>query len=95
MAMTPEVRKCTVIQCFYNENDNICHASAILVGDSQCPMCDTFINNDQHGAPADNAKVGACHEADCEHNRMLSCNALGIEVGWHANHADCMTFVPR
>jgi hypothetical protein len=80
--MAPEVQKCTVVQCFYNENDNICHASAIQVGESDCPMCDTFVSNDQHAAPADQAMVGACREAQCEYNKMLSCSAPGIEVGW-------------
>ena len=94
MAMTPEVKKCDVTQCFYNA-ENLCHADAITVGDAECPMCDTFISNNQHAQPANQGRVGACHEADCAHNKMLSCQSPGIEVGWHMNHADCMTYEPQ
>jgi hypothetical protein len=89
MAM-PEVKKCTVAQCFYNE-ENLCHAPAIQVG-SPCPMCDTFINVNKHAEPASMGRVGACHQADCEYNQVLTCNAPGIEVGWHGAHADCFTY---
>lgn len=92
--MTPEIKKCTVNQCFYNAND-LCHADAITVGDSTCARCDTFISNNQHAQPAPKGHVGACHEADCEYNQQLMCHANGIDVGMHMGHADCMTYEPR
>ena len=93
MNTAPDVKKCTVLDCFYNTSQ-ICHASAIQVG-SDHPMCDTFIVNHRHDQPADQAMVGACHQADCEYNMILSCNAPSIDVGWHEQHADCLTYEPR
>lgn len=89
----PEVKRCTVDECYYNQNQ-MCHANAIQVG-SDHPECDTFIRLGDHGNPADMGKVGACHVTQCEYNSSLSCTANGIEVGRHAEHADCVTFEPR
>lgn len=88
----PEINQCNVNECFYNM-DNECHANAILVG-SSCPRCDTFIAEGDHAEPADTGRVGACHEADCVFNEELSCQAPGINVGHHAEHADCLTYTP-
>ncbi len=90
--LMPEVDKCTVDSCFYN-NDNMCHANAITVG-SPCPKCDTFVASDNHGDPALMGLVGACHESDCKFNLELSCAADGIEVGCHQDHPDCKTYSP-
>lgn len=91
--MMPEIKKCTMNECFYNQND-LCHANAILVG-SDHAMCDTFIEKQNHALPADQGKVGACHMASCEYNEQLSCHADGINVGHHQGHADCFTYEPR
>jgi len=46
--MMPDIKKCNVIDCFYNR-DNICHAEAItaegieLSLHGQEPDCDTFV----------------------------------------------------
>ena len=37
--MPPEVKNCTVMECFYNQSE-ICHAAAILVGSAH-PACET------------------------------------------------------
>jgi hypothetical protein len=89
----PDVKKCTVTQCYYNQQE-LCHANAIQVG-SDHPMCDTYVQSNQHGLPADKGRVGACHVSQCEYNRSMSCVANGIEVGLHAEHADCITFEPK
>ena len=87
----PEVRKCTVNDCFY-WGDDMCRANAIQVGDDDCPLCDTYVKSGSHGAPADMGRVGACHTARCRFNTDLSCNAPSIDVGCHTQHADCLTF---
>lgn len=89
----PEIRSCSVRECFYNE-DNMCHANAVTIG-SPCPQCDTFIQSNEHAEPASVGRVGACHEADCVYNEMLSCTALGVTVGHHDGHADCFTYASR
>ncbi|MHB0997605.1 MAG: DUF1540 domain-containing protein [Armatimonadota bacterium] len=91
--LMPDVQKCTVNNCFYWMND-ICKANAIQVGDDH-PMCDTFARSMEHKGPADHGKVGACHTSNCEYNQQLSCSAMGIEVGFHSDHADCLTFEPK
>lgn len=91
--LMPEVKKCTVNDCFY-WGDDTCRANAIQVGDEH-PMCDTYVKAGQHGGPANTGKVGACHTSNCEYNKQLSCSALSIDVGFHAQHADCLTFEPK
>ncbi len=91
--LMPDVKECTVNDCFYWQ-DNLCHANAILVGDDH-PFCDTYAKSQQHEGPANMGKVGACHASNCEYNQELSCSAPGIDVGFHGDHADCLTFEPR
>ena len=55
----------------------------------------TFIPKNEHISRSDLSKVGACHVDECRHNSDLTCTASSIEVGNHANHADCNTFDPR
>ena len=88
--LMPEITKCTVNDCFYWES-NVCRANAIQVGDEH-PMCDTYAKSSAHSGPADMGRVGACHTSNCEYNKQLSCSAKGIDVGYHADHADCLTF---
>lgn len=88
----PEVKMCDATECFYNQAER-CHANAITVG-SPCPRCDAFVESAQHAAPADIGLVGACHENDCKFNTELSCQAPGIQVSHHGEHADCKTYTP-
>lgn len=92
--MSPEVKNCSVQECFYNCSE-LCHASAITVG-SDHPACDTFIDHSgEHGTPSPTGHVGACHEGDCKFNQEFSCHAGSINVDHHDNHADCVTFEQR
>ncbi len=94
MTNMPEVKNCSVQECFYNAAE-WCHAPAINVGSGH-PVCDTFIfRNEDHGMPADIGMVGACHMYDCKWNDTLSCHAPSINVDRHMGHPDCVTFDPR
>ena len=91
----PKIIDCNATVCAYNK-ENQCHALAITVGDGNCPMCDTGIITDKKGGVADTTgKVGACKEDQCRFNAAFECNAPGIHVALHSNHADCSTFKPR
>ncbi len=96
MAMTmSRITDCEVIECSYNK-DRKCHTPAITVGDTSCPMCDTFTRQDQKGGdPQILGGVGACRADDCKFNESLECRANGISVGMHSNHADCKTYSTR
>ncbi len=86
------ISKCSVGQCAYNQ-DMQCHALAITVGDSDNPMCDTFVVGGEKGGDADAAGgVGACKVNVCKYNESLECSAGQIEVGTKGNMAYCMTF---
>lgn len=90
----PEVRNCAAQDCYYNRTE-VCHAPAITVGSGH-PVCDTFIyRSDDHGMPAANGSVGACHEGDCKFNDLLMCHAGSINVDYHLGHPDCVTYDPR
>ena len=92
--MVPEVRKCSVRNCFYNRS-NECFANAILVG-SEEPVCETFTMSQQHTDKHGQSEIGACHIADCEYNDEMYCHACSdIEVGWSGNNAMCLTFEPK
>ncbi|HEX2948009.1 MAG TPA: DUF1540 domain-containing protein [Armatimonadota bacterium] len=93
MAGMPPVSKCTVENCFYNQSQQ-CHAPAINVGGDH-PVCDTFIPQPNHIGRKENSSVGACHVSVCKYNSDLTCNASGIFVDYHSDHADCETFEPR
>ena len=89
--MVPEVKKCTVTQCFYNRSDE-CHAHAITVGHDQ-PICDTFAhatsNTEKQGA----GEVGACHVTACSHNDSMFCHTCDdIVVNFDGGKAVCATF---
>lgn len=90
-----DVQACDVRSCAYNVEER-CHARAITVGDGIHPACDTFFESDRHTRDASHtAGVGACKVASCRYNSDLECAADTIHVGFHDNHADCMTFAPR
>ncbi len=89
---TPKVLDCSVQECSYN-NNKMCHAVAITVGDSKCAMCDTYYNSSQKGGAMEiTGSVGACKEDDCKFNNSLECSASGIHVANHMGHADCSTY---
>lgn len=91
----PVVRECLVSQCAYND-ERVCHALAITVGDGIHPACDTFLPSGEHVHDRSRvAGVGACKVSACRYNHELSCTADDIGVGYHGSHADCMTFSPR
>lgn len=92
--MVPEVKKCSVTQCFYNR-DSECFAHAILVGSSE-PVCETFMQTQQHTPKNGQSEVGACHVDQCVFNDLLSCHACDdIEVKWSGSDALCATFRQR
>lgn len=89
--MVPEVKKCSASRCFYNR-DNECFARAVLVGSSD-PICETFIESNQHTKYQGQAGVGACHIEKCQYNQGMSCHACSdIEVLFSNNQAWCNTF---
>lgn len=92
--MVPEVKKCSVTQCFYNKN-NECNAHAILVGSSD-PVCETYTPADRHTNKVGSAEVGACHVEQCSYNQQMFCHACGdIEVVFQENKAWCGTYEPK
>jgi len=91
----PSVSECEMSECAYNQQ-RVCHALAITVGDDTCPMCDTYFDSDSKGGFGDETgTVGACKESDCQFNNALECSAPNIKVASHSGHADCSTYKPR
>ena len=89
------VRECLATQCAYNDQ-RVCHARAITVGDGAHPACDTFLPSPKHALDTSQiAGVGACKVTSCLHNRDFECTAKAIRVGTHETHADCLTFEPK
>jgi len=90
----PPVMACTVHDCIHNK-DNLCHALNISVGQYH-PLCDTY-ERGITGSKIESSQgaVGKCDVTLCRYNHELECNAPGITVNWHDNHADCKTYVPR
>jgi len=85
---------CSATSCAYNYNKQCC-TPAITVG-SECPMCEAFMDSQSKAGESDvTGGVGACHMADCQYNQSLECNAPGIHVDMHHNHADCDTYSPK
>lgn len=92
--MVPEVKRCNVTQCFYNQN-NQCNAHAITVGSEQ-PKCETFLKANSHTQKNDQGEVGACHISQCMYNDSMYCHACDdIVVDWSQDSAMCTTFRPR
>lgn len=90
----PKIKVCDVTDCAYN-NQKICHAMAITVGDSH-PTCDTFTNSSQKAGVSEiTGGVGACKVDSCKFNQSLECSAPDIQVTIHKDHACCKTFTER
>ncbi|MFP4106408.1 MAG: DUF1540 domain-containing protein [Phycisphaerae bacterium] len=88
----PKVRECEIDQCAYNQN-SMCHALAITIGDAVNPRCDTFCSSHSKGGdPSETASVGACKVSVCKYNESLECTAEDIEVGRKGDEIDCKTF---
>lgn len=91
--MVPEVKRCSVSQCFYNLVDG-CQAHAITVG-SDKPMCETFAQSESQVNKKGAGEVGACHVKQCAYNDGMFCHSCDdIVVGWSADGAMCNTFRP-
>ncbi len=92
--MVPEVKKCSVTQCFYNKKDE-CHAHAITVG-SEDPVCETFIQTQSNTQKQGAGEVGACHVHQCSYNDQMFCHACDdIQVDMASGKAMCTTYRPR
>lgn len=90
----PAINQCAADGCAYNQ-EHSCHALAITVGDATEAHCDTFFGASFKGGDISAiGKVGACKMADCRHNVNLECQAPGIDVGFHRNEVDCLTYQP-
>ncbi len=91
----PVINECEMINCAYNQQ-RICHAMAITVGDGACPMCDTFLDQPGKGGVGDmKGGVGACRVTECQFNDSLECSASSIRVANHSSHPDCGTYRHR
>ncbi|MBU1192249.1 MAG: DUF1540 domain-containing protein [Gammaproteobacteria bacterium] len=86
------VEQCTVNECAYNEN-SLCHAKAITIGDGEIPHCDTlFRKGPEYHFAKSVAGVGACKVSNCIHNDQLECGARSISVGAMDGEVKCLTF---
>lgn len=95
MKEMPKVFECMMTDCAYN-TDKKCHAMAITVGGGRCPLCDTVMKASKKGGVMDmNGSVGACKVENCQFNDSLECDAGGIRVTMHQQHAECATFKSR
>lgn len=89
--MVPEVKKCTVKQCFYYRDEE-CRAHAILVGSDQ-PICDTFAHSNSKSDRQGAGEVGACHVTQCAYNNSMYCHSCDdIVVNFDGSNAVCSTF---
>lgn len=86
----PIISTCSVEGCSYN-HDHDCHAAAItILHDSAA--CATYYHDGVKGGFDIKGTVGACQRTDCVHNEMLECTASGVEIGYGADNADCLTY---
>ena len=84
------VMTCMSVQCSYNKHEE-CLAPSISVGDGDHAACDTFTTGQVECASID-ATVTRCQVSACAWNDIHHCDASGITLGNHQDHADCMTF---
>lgn len=101
MTRIPLVRLCEVTDCGFNEQ-NMCHAAAIQVGDEvagavatprvklQDPRCDTYTRRPgaHLGASDWQGMVGSCKVESCSYNSGFRCTAEAIIVSRHEGQAD-------
>ena len=92
----PKILDCDMADCSYNKSKQ-CHAIAITVGDTSCPLCDTYAQSAKKGGDMNlTGCVGACKTDSCKFNQSLECKATnGIRVKQHSDHPDCSTFSSR
>ena len=89
--MQSKVLSCGVGECAYNRHKE-CHAASVEVGSSHA-MCDTFTKIGAAEASA-MPEVAGCSISGCQFNDNVMCQAPGITVWSHEEHADCATFLP-
>lgn len=90
----PMIKQCSMLDCAYNM-DAKCHTMAITVG-GPAPLCDTYLKSAKKGGDREvMAGVGACKVSTCVHNSSLECISDNIQIGNHADHAECDTFRER
>lgn len=89
----PLVENCSAKECSFNE-ESVCHAAAVTIGNSNNANCDTFVNLEiKGGIEGGQAMVGACKENDCKWNENLECTSKdGVQIEISGNVASCMTF---
>lgn len=80
---------CLARSCSYNSECE-CDAPSIQVGDDH-PRCDTFTTAPMPQSDAE-PLVGTCAITDCHFNRSSSCEAAGVTMTMHSQHADCGTY---
>ncbi len=83
------VMTCLAEECSYNRTD-MCCAPSIEVGNGH-PRCDTFTTAPVQ-TTGESAPVRDCKATECHFNRDLACEAAGITLDVHLEHADCRTF---
>lgn len=89
------VAECSIINCAYN-NERVCHAKAITIGDKETPHCDTLCCDLGHvHGNAMHAGVGACKVSTCAYNDDLECGAESITVGMLDSKVRCLTYATR
>lgn len=90
----PKVKTCNAIDCAYLLNGTECHALAVTIG-GRHPYCDTYMRSSVKGGVEQIGGVGACKVDNCKFNEKFGCSANEISVGYHEDHADCKTFLPK
>ena len=89
-----KVTKCEVNDCTYNADD-LCHATAITIGNGRHPSCNAFWRFMMKGKGGDvgcTASVGACKVSSCIYNVGLECQAPEVFVGYKEREPNCLTF---
>lgn len=88
----PVVTECSIADCAYN-TENMCHAKAITIGNSDCACCDTMAKGSQHvRANYIQAGVGACKSTNCSFNSDMECTRDSIIVGMNKDNTSCLKF---
>lgn len=89
-----KIKDCVFAGCSYNENE-MCYAPGIAIGDGDHPRCDTFVEGKTKVKGGDiktMGKVQSCQVKKCSNNVSLKCTADNVTVGFHEQHPYCLTF---
>jgi hypothetical protein len=90
----PQVKQCKATDCAYNR-DKACHALAITIGQSDNPICNTYLVSDTHTTTEQIGGVGSCKVSSCFHNADFECHADGIQVDHASSEVVCKTYKRR